>query len=370
MIQADTVVPERIFCNGNHAVGWGALSAGCEAYYGYPITPQNEILEWFAREFPARGKVFVQSHSETGSINMLLGGAATGVRSITTTSSPGWSLMQETMSHMCNINVPAVIVNVCRAGPGMGTSSHSQGDYRSVVKGGGHGDYNTIVLSPASVQEVHDLTQLAFHLAEKYLHPVVVLSDAILGQGMEPMEIKTLDFGPTEPLEWALVGKGHRQSGKRVHICTTRGNASDFQFPTYLALLSYLDEKYKKMAESEVRFEAKQTEDADLVLVGFGSLARIAEEAMIMARAEGLRVGLVRPITLWPFPSETIGELSKRGVPLMVVEDNLGQMFEDVRCAAAERVPVHLVGMLSRHQPGIQGMIFPDKVLEEIKKVI
>lgn len=370
MTQADAVVAERIFCNGNHAVGWGALLADCEAFYGYPITPQNEIIEWFSREFPARGKVFVQAHSETGSINMLFGGAATGVRSMTSTASQGWSLMQETISHMCNANVPAVIVNVCRAGPGMGSSSHAQGDYRSVVKAGGHGDYHTIVLAPASVQEIHDLMQLAFHLSRKYLHPVMVLTDPILGQGMEPLEIKTIDFDPTEPMEWALVGKGQRESGKRVHLSTARGSTPEPKFPMYLDLLAYLDEKYKEMAATEVRFEAKQIQDADLVLVGFGALARVAEEAMNMARAEGLKVGLIRPITLWPFPNEPIGELSKRGVPLMVVEDNLGQMLEDVKCATAERVPVHLVGMLSRHQPGVGGMIFPDKVLEEIKKVI
>src|SRR3972149_12276761 len=204
----------KLLVRGNEAVGWGALMADCAAFFGYPISPQNETIEWFAREFPKRGKVFVQSQCETGSINMLYGGAATGVRCMTSTSSPGWGLMQETMSHLANAELPCVVVLVQRGGPGQGTTRHAQMDYLSATRCGGPGGYKTIVLAPASVQETHDLMQLAFYLADKYRNLVVVLTEALTGQVSEPLELRTLDFGPLPQQDWAVLGTGQRPDGR------------------------------------------------------------------------------------------------------------------------------------------------------------
>jgi len=360
---------EILFIQGNEAVGWGALMADCEAFFGYPITPHNEITEWFAREYLQRGKVFVQSQCETASINMLYGGAATGVRCMTSTASPGWGLMQETMSHLCNAELPCVIALVMRGGPGQGTTRHSQMDYTSTTRGGGQGGYKNIVLAPWSVQEIHDFTQLAFHLADKYLNPVILLSDAILGQMAEPVEVKKLDFGPLPPKDWALKGVAHHPDGKkRGHGCG-RGCIPTPEYPTYLSLIQALDRKFKTIKEKEVRYETYLVDDAQLILIAFGSMARVAQEAVDMAREEGFKVGLFRPITLFPFPYKEIRNLVKEGIKLLTVEDNLGQMIEDVEIAVANRCPVHFLGMLERHEPREMGMIFPDRVVEEIRRV-
>jgi 2-oxoglutarate ferredoxin oxidoreductase subunit alpha len=361
---------KKLFVQGNEAVGWGAIAAGCEAFFGYPITPQNEITEWFAREFPARGKVFVQSQSETGSINMLHGAAACGVRAMTSTSGPGWGLMQEGMSNLANSELPCVIVLVQRGGPGAGTTRHAQMDYMSTTHGGGAGGYRNIVLAPASVQETHDQVQLAFHLADKYRNPVIVLSDAILGQMAEPLERKALVFGPLPDKDWAVVGRGRHGDGKRRSISIGQGFMPNPTYPTYLSFMEGLDRKFGQMREAEVRYETYLTEDAELVLVAYGSVARVSQGAVNMARAAGLRVGLVRPITLWPFPYEAIRSLAGDSVRFLVVEDSLGQMVEDVRSAVAERSPVHFLGMLVRHEPREMGMIFPDRVLEEIESIM
>ena len=358
---------EKIFVMGNEAMGWGALAAGCEGFFGYPITPQNEATEWFAREFPPRGRVFIQTSSETASINWLYGGASIGARVITSTSSPGWSLMQETLSHMANTELPCVVVLVQRGGPGQGTTRHAQMDYASVTRGGCHGGYRNIVLAPASVQEVHDLVQLAFHLADKYRNPVIVLSDGIIGTAMEPLELRTLDFGPLPEKDWALRGKGRQKDGNRRLLTPGQGLIPTPRNPSYGALLHTLNDKFGQMTAQEVRYEATQLEDAELVLVAYGYSARVSLQALGWARSEGLKVGMIRPITAWPFPTEAIREQAGRGVRFLVVEDSLGQLVADVEAAVQGRTVIQLVNALERHELMEGGAIYPEKVLERIR---
>jgi len=359
---------ERIFAQGNEAVGWGALSAGCDGFFGYPITPQNEIPEWFSREFPKRGKVFVQSQSETGSINMLYGGAAAGFRVMTSTSGPGWALMQEGMSHLATAELPCVVVLVQRGGPGQGSVRHAQMDYLSVTRGGGQGGYKNIVLAPVSVQETHDLVQLAFHLADKYRNPVIVLTDGLLGLIAEPLEVKTIEFSPLPEKDWATRGREKQTDGNRRFINSYPSGAPPYE--NYIAWLEHIGKKYQQMADSELRHATYQVEDAELLLIAYGYSARVSQEALIMARAQGLKVGLIRPTTLWPFPYQMIRDRVDTGCRFLVVEDSLGQLVEDVRIAVQGRTEVHLLGIRSRHIPTDGGMILPGRVLEEIKRLL
>jgi len=357
----------RIFISGNEATGWGAVNAGCTHFFGYPITPQNEIPTWFARVMPERGRVFVQSQSEVGSINLVFGASAAGARVMTSTSSPGWSLMLEGLSHLTYAELPAVIVLVQRGGPGAGTIRHAQMDYLSVTHGGGHGGYKLIVLAPASVQEIHDLIQLAFYLSDKYRNPAVVLSDAILGQMMEPIKSATLEFGPLPEKDWALAGMAKHQDGNFREVHCSQG----VLFPTtYLASIEKMDRKYRQIANSEVRCEKYHTEDAELLLVAYGYLARVCKEVVDIARGEGIRVGLLRPITLWPYPFKAIAEYAACGVPFLVVEDSLGQMVDDVRLAVEGKVKVSFLGMLARSSGSDLGIILPDRVLTEARGLI
>lgn len=363
-------MPERIFVMGNEAVGWGALAAGCEGFFGYPITPQNEATEWFAREFPARGRVFIQTSSETASINWLYGGAAIGARVITSTSSPGWSLMQETLSHMANTELPCVVSLVQRGGPGQGTTRHAQMDYSSATRGGCHGGYRNIVLAPASVQEVHDLVQLAFHLADKYRNPVILLSDGIIGTMIEPLELRTLEFDPLPEKDWALRGKARQKDGKRRLLTPGQGLIPTPRNPSYGALLQNLHDKFQQMKAQEVRYESILVEDVDLILVAYGYGARVCQEAMGWARKEGFKVGMIRPITVWPFPTEVVRAQVERGARFLVVEDSLGQMVADVEEAVQGRSEIQLVSALERHESMEGGAIYPEKVLERIKKML
>jgi len=357
---------ERILVQGNEAVGRGALAADCRAFFGYPITPQNEVIEWFAREFPKHGRIFLQSASETGSINMLTGGAMTGVRAMTSTSSPGWALMQEGLSNLTAAELPCVIVEVQR---GWNTTRHAQTTYKSATTGGGFGDYRTIVLAPASIQEIHDLLQLAFYLADKYRNPVVVLSDAILGQMMEPLELKTLDFGPLPDKDWALKGKAGHKDGKKRFTPIAYGMIPTRKYPTLLDFLGAYEKKLKEM-EKEVRYDAYQLEDAELILIAFGYVARISQEAMFRMRAKGLKVGMIRPITLWPFPAQIVKEKAATGASFLVVEDNLGQMVDDVKIAVEGRAQIDLVSCLARHLPGEEGAIYPEEVIKKIEHLL
>jgi len=363
-------VPERILVQGNEAIGWGAIGAGCRHFFGYPITPQNEITEFFARELPEIGGEFVQSESEAASAAMLYGAAAAGVRAITSTSGAGWGLMQEGMSQLANAELPCVVVNMQRGGPGQGTTRHAQMDYLSATRGGGQGGYKILVLAPASVQECHDLVQMAFHLADRYRNPVVVLGDGILGQMAEPLEVKTIEFGPLPEKDWTIRGVGERGASTRNFISCGQGGVIPLPpYPSYAAFLLRLEEKYNAMTATEVRYEEYRADDASLLLVAYGSTARVCQEAVDAARTEGLRVGLLRLVTLWPFPIQIIRERASAGSRFLVVEDSLGQMVDDVRFAVEGRSQVHFLGVLARHLPTDGGMILPDRVLEEIKKV-
>lgn len=357
---------ERILVQGNEAIGRGALAADCRAFFGYPITPQNEVIEWFAREYPKQGRVFLQSASETGSINMLTGGAMTGVRAMTSTSSPGWALMQEGLSNLTTAELPCVIVEVQR---GWNTTRHSQTTYKSATTGGGFGDYRTIVLAPDSVQELHDLLQLAFYLADKYRNPVVMLSDAILGQMMEILELKTLDFGPLPEKDWALKGKAAHKDGKKRFTPIAYGMIPTQRHPTLISFLESYKNKINEM-EKEVRYATDQLDDAELILVAFGYVARVCQEAILRSRAKGFKVGMIRPITLWPFPTQIIKEKAATGADFLVVEDNLGQMVDDVRVAVEGRVQPHLLSCLARHLPGEEGAIYPEAVVEKIENLL
>lgn len=348
---------------GNEAICWGAISAGCRHFFGYPITPQNEVTEWFARELPARGGRFVQADSEWSGAAMLFGCAACGVRVMTSTSSPGWGLMQEVLSNIAGAMLPCVVVDVQRGGPGQGSVQHAQMDYLSATRCG-HGGYKNIVLAPNSVQETCDLVQLSFHLADKYRNLTVVLSDGIVGLMVEPLVVKTLDFGPLPEKKWALRGLA-KKDGKFDWILSGYGAVGG-----YGEYLKGLVDKYEEIKRTEVRYESYRSEDADLVLVAFGYVSRVCREAVDMARAEGLRVGLIRPITLWPFPYEAIRKKADERTKFLVVEDNLGGMIEDVIIGAAGRSEVHGINMLDRHVPTAAGMILPDKVCEKARQLL
>jgi 2-oxoglutarate ferredoxin oxidoreductase subunit alpha len=355
---------KKALISGNDAVGYGALNAQCTHYFGYPITPQNEIVEFFARELPKAGGVFVQSESETSSINMLYGAAATGVRAMTSSASTGFSLMMEGLSATAAAELPCVIVDVQGGGPGAGSTQTAQMDYHQVTKGGGHGDYHCIVLAPFSVQETHDFVQLAFHLADKYHNPTIILMDAIIGHTREAVELKSLEFPPTPEKKFALVGSAAR--GGERHLVT---NIVGIQY-VFNEYLAKVNEKFKAMKADEVRWEGYQLEDAELGIIAYGSSARMSLRATAEARKRGHKVGLLRPITLWPFPQREVKELAGRVKHLIVVEDSLGQMVDDVRLLADGLADVHLVGVLDRHLPTCNGMIFPQVIVDKIESLL
>ena len=361
---------EKLFVIGNEAVGWGALMADCDAFFGYPITPQNEIGEWFAREYPVRGKIFFQTTSETSAINMLYGAAACGARVMTGTSSPGWALMQETMSHMVDAELPAVIVLVQRGGPGQGTTRQAQMDYFTATRGGGQGGYKNIVLCPASVQGTHDLVQLAFFLADKYRNPVVVLTDAVIGVTAENLEVRRIDFGSLPAKDWAVRGLENQTDGQRRLLTCSQGYGPTLTYPTFLSLLTALDRKYEMITEAELRYETHQVDDAELILVAYGYPSRVCHEALEMARDEELKVGLIRLITAWPFPYQVVREKAQKGSKFLVVEDSLGQMVEDVKLGVEGKSEVYFLGTFARHLPTETGLIFPERVVEEIRRIL
>ena len=354
---------QKIIAKGNEAVCWGAVSADCHYFFGYPVTPQNEITEWFAAEYPKQGWSFVQGESEWAVTGMLFGASAAGARVITSTAGPGWGLMQEILSSIAAANLPVVIVVVQRGGPGQGTTSHAQMDY-SVSTRGGHGGWHNIVLGPSSVQENCDMVQWGFHLADKYRIPVVVLTDAIVGQMVEKLEIKKLEFGPLPAKNWAMAGHGVK-GPKFDMIASAPG-----MIGSYVDSLRAMQTNWDTIAREEVRWEDYKTEDADLVLVAYGYPSRACMEAVDIARAEGLKVGLLRPITLWPFPYAAVKKHTDRGAKLMVVEDSLGQLVDDVRIAVGPDKPVSQVTALDRHNPTYSGMIMPDVVLNKIRQTL
>lgn len=339
---------------GNEALAEAAIRAGCQAYFGYPITPQSEILEYLTEEGRKRGMIVLQAESEVASINMIYGAAGAGARAMTSSSSPGISLMQEGLSYIACAELPCLVVNVNRGGPGLGTIQPSQGDYFQAVKGGGHGDYKLIVLAPASVQEMADFVFDAFDLADKYRNPVMILADGALGQMMEKVEFRTYDPKDRVPMKpWATTGK---TNDRERNIITSL----HIQPEKMEEINLHLQKKYRTIMDNEVRYESVHTDDADYVLVAYGLVARIAHKAVELARREGIKVGLLRPKTLFPFPTFVLRDLAETVNGMVVVEMNAGQMVEDVRLAVEGRVPVQFYGRM--------GGIIPSP--EEIVKVV
>jgi 2-oxoglutarate ferredoxin oxidoreductase subunit alpha len=347
----ETVV--RQLLKGNEAIAEAAIRAGLDAYFGYPITPQTELLEYMARRMPELGRAFVQAESEVAAINMVYGAACAGKRVMTSSSSPGISLMQEGLSYIAGSEVPAVIVDVMRGGPGLGNIAPSQSDYFQMVKMAGHGDFRPIVLAPASVQEAIDLTVLAFDLAERYRTIVTVLLDGNLGQLMEAAELPPIREPRRDTPEWALSGA----SGRPKRLISS----IQLQPEALEAANLRLQDKIATIATREVRAQEYLLEDAELVVVGFGSAGRIAQSAVAAARQQGLPAGLLRPISLSPFPSRRIAQIAGQARAILVVEMNAGQMLDDVRLAVAGRAPVRFYGRMGGVVP------LPDEILTALE---
>lgn len=346
----------RELWKGNEAIAEAAIRAGLQAYFGYPITPQTEVLEWMSRRMPELGRVFVQAESEVAAINMVYGAACTGARVMSTSSSPGISLMMEGISYIAGTEVPIVLVNVMRGGPGLGNIAPSQGDYYQAVRGGGHGDYPRIVLAPASVQEAVDLTFMSFDLAEKYRTIVMIIADGSIGQMMEPAEMPPMQPVYHRQWDWAVTGKMGRE--RRVLSSIYLDPYQEEQ--TNLRLM----QRWKEIQANEVRYREYYLDDAEFVVIGFGTAGRVALSAVRAARQEGLKVGLLRPISVSPFPHAVVDELAKRVSGFLVVEMNTGQMLEDVELANKGRVPIRFYG-----RPG--GVVpFPDEILDEIHHLV
>jgi len=342
---------------GNEALAHAAIRCGVDGYFGYPITPQTEVIETLAEEKPweTTGMVVVQAESEVASINMVYGGGGAGKKVMTSSSSPGVSLMQEGISYMAGAEIPGLIVNVQRGGPGLGTIQPSQSDYFQATRGGGNGDYYVIVLAPNSVQEMADFVDLAFDLAFKYRIPAMILSDGVIGQMMEKVVLPPIKPRRTEEeilkqCPWASTGCS---GGRKRNVITSLELRSEAMEVRNL----HLQEKYRTIRANEVRYETKFTEDAEYLIVAFGSAARITEKAIEMARQQGIKVGLLRPITLWPFPTNEIAEAAKKTKGVLVAEINAGQMIEDVRLAVNGSVPVEHYGRLGGIVPEPEEMV-------------
>ena len=345
---------EKVLMKGNEAIAEAAIRAGCRHYFGYPITPQTEIAAYMAKKMPKIGGVFLQAESEIASINMVYGAAAAGMRVMTSSSSPGISLKAEGLSYMAGSDLPAFVVNVQRGGPGLGGIQPSQSDYFQATKGGGHGDYRMIVLAPASVQEMASLTIKGFNLADKYLMTSMILADGTIGQMMEPISFEDAEVETYEK-PWALTGT----EGKRKHNIVN----SLYLQPNQLEIKNFERyERYKLVEENEPMWEAFMMEDAELCVVAFGIASRVAKNAVAEARKEGIKVGLIRPITLWPFPKKALEKAAQQVKGFVSVELNMGQMIEDIRLATKCQRPVALCNRCGGMIPS------PDEVLESIRK--
>lgn len=333
----------RVLMTGNDAIGEGAIRAGCECYYGYPITPQNELTAYMASHMPEHGRVFIQAESELAAVNMVFGTAAAGKRAMTSSSSPGISLKQEGISYLAGAQLPSVVVNVQRGGPGLGNIAPSQGDYFQATKGGGHGDYRLIVLAPDSVQEMHDLTILAFELADTYRNPAMLLTDGRLGQMMEPL---VLHEGPTPAAPakpWAVTGAAGREPNMIRSLFLKEGELEHVNLE--------LQAKYRRISEQEVRCEERSVGDCDVLLIAYGTSARICKGVLKAAAERGVKVGLLRPITLWPFPRARLRDVAAGRKGLLVVEMSSGQMVEDVCLSVEDRAPVFFEGRMGGAVP-------------------
>ncbi|MFZ5641136.1 MAG: 3-methyl-2-oxobutanoate dehydrogenase subunit VorB [Bacillota bacterium] len=347
----------RILMKGNEAIAEAAVIGGCKLFFGYPITPQNEIPEYMAKRLPEVGGVFLQAESEVSAINMVFGAAGSGARVMTSSSSPGISLKQEGISYIAGAELPCVIVNMVRGGPGLGNIGPAQSDYFQATKGGGHGDYRLIVLAPASVQEMVDLTISAFDLADRYRNPVMILGDGILGQMMEPVEFKDTELrqGPDKP--WATTGK---QGRKERNLIT-----SLHIVPENLEKhCRHLAAKYSEITANEQAYEEYFADDAEYVLAAYGTTARICKAVVDRAREQGIKAGLIRPITLWPFPSVPYNKAADRAKAFLTVELSSGQMVEDVRLAVNGRKPVHFYGRSGGMVPSVT------EIFDELEKIV
>ncbi len=346
---------KKVMMKGVEAIGEAAIKAGCRNYFGYPITPQSELTEYMARRLPEVGGSFLQAESEVAAVNMIYGASSVGKRVMTSTSSPGFSLMQEGVSYIACAQLPAVFVNVVRGGPGLGDIQPSQGDYFQATKGGGHGDYRLIVLSPSTVQEAVELTTLAFDLADKYRNPVLIFADGLLGQMMEPVAFEEKE-ATYDNSSWALTGAENRPPRQ----------VTSFNIDPYgLEKMNIeLQKKYRQIEEKEVRYEQFQTQDADILIVAHGTVGRIAKSVVKMAREEGLKVGLFRPITLYPYPYDALAKAAEKTSMVMTVEMSSGQMLEDVKLAICGKVRIEFYGRMAGVVPT------PEEIFTHLKSLI
>jgi len=351
-------MPEKKLMYGNHAIVEGVLAAGCRFFAGYPITPQNEIPEYMSVRMNEIGGAFIQTESEIAAINMLFGAAAAGKRAMTSSSSPGISLMQEGISYIAGADIPVLVVNVIRGGPGLGNIAPAQSDYYQATRGGGHGDYFTITLAPNSAQELYEFPKLAFELAEKYRNPALILADGLLGQMMEPVEFTIEPVNPDTLAEppYALSGC----TGRERHVV----RSYDLK-PGRLEEMNWQRlKKYQEIQKTEQRYEAIACDDAELVIIAYGTCARVCDAAVRLARNKGQKVGLLRPISLWPFPNKIMAELAKTIKHFLVVEMNMGQMIEDVRLATECKKEIHFHG-----RPG-GGVPTPPEIYDRVEKIL
>lgn len=345
----------KVLVKGNEAIAQAAINAGCHCYFGYPITPQSEIGEYMGKHLPKLNRVFITAESELASINMVLGAGTTGTKAMTSSSSCGIALMQESISAMCCAEVPGVIVSVMRGGPGLGNIAPAQADYFQALKGGGNGDYKTIVLSPSTVQEAIDLTYRAFHITMKYRNPVMILADGILGQMMEPADFGEYPFEDSDVSEWALSGADNRAPRNIVSLHMPEGAMEE--------LTNRLFEKYDEIARNETTYEDYMLSDAKLVLTAFGTVGRVAKAAVKQAREAGMKVGLFRPVTLCPFPEKELHAAAKKADMILDLELNKGQMLLDVRSAVFGACPVEFYGRTAG------GLLTPDMIFDKIKEL-
>ncbi len=331
---------QRVLMKGNEAIAEGAIRAGCRGFFGYPITPSSEIAEYMARKMPTIGGVFVQAESELAAINMVYGGAATGARVMTASSGPGISLKQEGISFLAEGELPCLIVDICRGGPGLGGIQPSQADYFQATRGGGHGDYYIIVLAPSSAQEMMDLTMLGFELADKHRTPVMLMAEGTLGNLIEPVLVRD-EVTEFVDKPWAITGCLGRQPNivNTLHMPVEQLQTRN----------QHLTEKYQAIRSQEIRSEEFLTEDADLILVAYGIMARIAKKAVMNARSLGIKTGLIRPITLWPYPYGVVNKIAQTCKAMVSIEiSTTGQMIEDIKLATAGKVPIHYIGEIAR----------------------
>lgn len=347
---------KKVLTKGNYAISNAAVLAGCQCYFGYPITPQSEIGEFLSGKMQELKRAYVSAESELAAINMVIGAVSTGVKAMTSSSSCAVSLMQEGLSYATADELPVVLVSVMRGGPGLGNIYPSQGDYFQATKGGGNGDYKLIVLAPSTVQECVDLTYKAFYLAQKYKNPTVLLADGLLGQMMEPVEFYDYPYPEVDTSEWALTGA----KGREARIIRSYAPLADKQ----CVFLDKLFAKYKALEENETEWEEINTEDADIVLVSFGSTSRNVKTAMKKLREKGIKAGILRPITLFPFPSKRLAELSKTAKRFVTVEVNMGQMVNDVRLAVNGACPVDLVNK------GVGAPPSADEIVKRIEELL